>query len=153
MLEGLARQAKLKVQAKTGATGSILPWALAGAVFALVAIVFLSIAAYNALAMLYGGAIAALIVGVGELAICGAMFWRCAALRQQTQHRAVAELAVLAHQPSPWRLDPSYIPMAMGVVRSLGWRKIVPLVAAGALAVGLNAKTHRRPNGNAAKPH
>src|SRR5262249_30156553 len=47
-----------------------------------------------------------------------------------------ARVALAARSNAPW-LDPKYMMVGMQVMRAVGWRRLVPLIAVGLLAAGL----------------
>lgn len=143
MIDGLAQEVLLKAKARTGASGEFALWCCAAAVFALVAVVFLSIAAYVWLADLYGGANAAVIVGGVHVVLMAAAAIRCVVLRRRTKLRALAEMKA-AEKSAPWWSDPAVLAIGYEAAKIIGWRKLTPLVAAGMLAATFGREHGKR---------
>jgi hypothetical protein len=138
MIEGVIHSIVLNARAKTGVTGEFLAWTLAGAVFSVIAVMFFSVGAYVWLAGLYGGAVAGLVVGGVHLAIAIIVFVRCVAVRRDNKQLARTQIDLATKHPG-WPIDPSYVAMGVEIVKIIGVRNLVPLVAAGVLAAGWSA--------------
>ena len=146
MIERFIDDMVLKAKSATGASEEALIWLLAGSVFAVIAAVFLSVAAYAWLAGIYGAPLAALIVGAAHCMIAAAIAARCVSVRRHNRALAVAQLELAASkQHEGWKLDPAYLAIGIEVIKIVGIRNIIPLVVGGLAAAGLtgsrNAKT------------
>jgi hypothetical protein len=149
MIDRFINDLALKAKSSTGASGEVAIWAIAGMFFALIATVFLSLAAYTWLAILYSSAAAWLIVGAAQLAIAAALVWRCAYVRNRNRATALAQIELAAKQAQAgWKIDPAYLAIGLEVAKAVGVRNIIPLVVGG-LAAGLagakNAKSSGHP--------
>jgi hypothetical protein len=149
MFDSLIHGIVLNAKAKTGADEEFFAWTLAGAVFGLIAVMFFSLAAYVWLAGLYGGALGGLAVAGIHLAMAAVVVAKSIAVRRRNRQLAQAQIDLAAKQPA-WRLDPVYVAMGVEIVKIIGVRNLVPLAAAGLLAVGWSA-TRGKPAGG--RPH
>ena len=84
MIEDLIQDLVVKTKARTGASEELVLWAIVIAILSVIAVVFLSVAAYVWLADLYGGAIAGTAVGCFHILIVSAALTRCVAVRPAT---------------------------------------------------------------------
>ena len=109
-------------------------WAFLAVVFGAVTFGFILVTAFIWLADSYGPLLAALALGGFFLLItiialvCGVWSHRRTIAR--------AELALAARRNAPL-LDPRLLPAALQLGRTIGARKLVPLIAIGILAVGV----------------
>jgi uncharacterized membrane protein len=133
MLKGLMREITLSVQTRSGINATVLLWAGLIALALMTAFVFLCVAAFEWLSVLYGSVFAGLIMaGVFALiAAIGAMV--CALARRRIRERAILERAARAHAPS-WLLDPKILGVAVQAGRAMGWQRIVPVALFGFMA-------------------
>ena len=145
MFDGLIHGIVLNAKAKTGANEEFFAWTLAGAVFGLIAVMFFSLAAYVWLAGLYGGALGGLAVAGVHLTIALIVVGKSIAVRRLNRQLAQAQIDLAATQPA-WRIEPVHLAMGLEIVKIIGVRNLVPLAAAGLLAVGWNA-TRGKPAG------
>jgi hypothetical protein len=130
MLNGLTREIRLAIQAKSGASAAGMVW-MGVLVFSLLtAFVFLCVAGYDWLALRYDGVIAGLIMaGIFlVLAIMAAII--SALVRRRVRERAILARAARAHAPS-WLLDPRILNTAVAAGRSFGWQRIIPVALLG----------------------
>jgi len=141
MLKSLMRDAMLAVQSRSGITASFIVWLVVATTAASAALVFLSVAAYDWLALQIGSVHAALVMAAifVAIAIVGLIIGLLA--RRRARERAILERAARAHAPS-WLLDPKILATAVQVGRSLGWQRVIPLALVGILAAQW-AREHR----------
>jgi hypothetical protein len=138
MIERFIDDIVLKAKSATGASEEALIWLLAGSFFAVIAAVFLSVAAYAWLAGIYGAPLAALIVGAAHCVLAAAIVTRCVSVRRRNRALALAQLELAASkQHEGWKLDPTYLAIGIEIVKIVGIRNIVPLVVGGFAAAGL----------------
>jgi len=138
----------LKAEAKTGLSSGLLIWAALAIVCGIVAFTFVLLSAFIWLAELYRPLIAALMLcGVFLLITIIALAY-CLHLRRQTVERAERLLAVPSS--APW-IDPRLAGVTLQVGRSLGWRKVAPVLAVALLAVGVGMQLIGRHRSDAEK--
>jgi fatty acid desaturase len=147
MLSGGRRYLDLQIRARTGLTRSLLVWLVIAAAAAAAAVGFAIAATFLWLADTYGPLVASLILSGTFLVICVVALVTASTVRRRTKTQA--ELA-LAAQRSPL-LDPRLLAGAVQVGRLVGGKRVLPLLALGALAVGigmhrLNRQTEDRAN-------
>lgn len=147
MLSGGRRYLELQIRARTGLTRSLLVWLALACAAAVAAVGFAIAAAFLWLADTYGPLAASLILSGTFLVVCAVALAAAGAVRRRTKTQA--ELA-LAAQRSPL-LDPRLLAGAVQVGRLVGGKRALPLLALGALAVGigmhwLNRRTEDRAN-------
>jgi hypothetical protein len=132
------RYLKLQAESKTGLSTGLFVWGAIAVLCAAVTFGFIVFAAFIWLAERYGPLPAALAVGGFFLLGTIIALVSCLLLRRKTAERAKLELA--ARRPSPW-LDPRLLGVGVQVSRSIGARKLVPLLAIGffAAALGMQA--------------
>jgi hypothetical protein len=140
MLEGFTQEIVLKAKARTGASGELFGWFFAVAFFSLFAVIFLSVAAYDWLAALYGGPIPGAVIGGTYIVLAGAALTRCIVLKRRTATRALAQLRAEQNKTPPWWSDPSVLTIGYEVAKAVGWRKLTPIIAIGVLAASLGRK-------------
>jgi hypothetical protein len=133
MLTGWVNYLQLKAKVKTGFSPAVAVFAVIAVIASAMTFILLIFTAFIWLAERYSALTAALILSLFFLliAILAAV---CALM---TQRRVVerAKLALEARSNSPW-LDPTMVATMLQLGRSVGLRRIVPLVAAGFLAAG-----------------
>jgi hypothetical protein len=151
MFDRFINDLALRAKSATGASEEVAGWMLAGGLFAVTALIFLSLAAYAWLTPLYGNATAWLIVGSAHLLVGAAAIARCVSVRRHNRALALAqlELAAKQHEHAGWKIDPTYLAIGIEVVKIIGIRNIIPLVAGGLAAAGWAGSRHSKPNGNA----
>ena len=130
---GNAREIVLAIQARNGMSAGALVWLVIVGVAALTAFVFLCVAGYEWLALMYGAVPAGLIMaGIFVVfAIIAAIV--SALIRKRNRERAILARAAKAQTPS-WLLDPRFLATAVQVGRELGWERLVPVALVGFLA-------------------
>ena len=152
MFDGLAEQAALKAKARTGVSPELMVWLAVTLFLGAVGLVFLSVAGYLWLAIRLSDAAAAAVVAVANFLIGAAALARCIVLRRRNAERALARLRA-AERRSPWWSDPAVVAVGYEVARTIGWRKLTPLVAAGVLAATALGRKNRNPHpGNGSPP-
>jgi len=142
MLSGLVRYLRLMAQAKTGLSPVVVVLAILALIGAATTFILVVFSAFIWLAEHYTPLTAALILVaffflVTVLAAVGAMM-------AQRRTASQAELALQARSRAAW-LDPSTLAMVLQVGRSVGLRRILPLVAAGILAACFAREWMREP--------
>ncbi len=135
MLEGWLRHAELTAKSK-GLIPALAVWAIAAALAALGALIFLSVAGYVWLSRQYDDLIAALILTGIYVFLSVAFVVVLAMVRRQTMQRARIELADRARHPAIWQ-DPRVLAAGVQLGRMIGWKKTLPLAAIGLLAAGI----------------
>jgi hypothetical protein len=130
---GWRKYLELQLQAKSGLSSALVVGALIGLASAAVTFIFLLVAAFVWLARRYDPLIAGL--GLGGIFLLITIFalgyarWS----RRRTAQRA--KLALALRRGTSW-LDPKLLAGAVEVSRIIGLRKMIPLLAIGALAAG-----------------
>src|SRR5262245_56678313 len=132
------RYLKLQAEWKTGLSAGLFVSGLVAVLCGAVTFGFVVFAAFIWLAERYGPLPAALLVGAFFLLGTVVAMISCLLLRRRTAERARLELA--ARRASPW-LDPRLLGVGLQVSRSIGARKLIPLLAVGffAAALGMQA--------------
>ena len=143
MLSGLVRYLRLTAQAKTGVSPVVVVCAVLASIGAITTFVLLVFSAFIWLASHYTPLTAALILSGFFLLLTILMGIGAVMAQRRTAERA--EVALAARGGKPW-LDPSMLGLALQFGRSIGMRRIVPLVAAGVLAAGFAKEWLRRPD-------
>ena len=135
------RHIALKAKARTGFGPALVGWYILAGVALIFAVVFLSVAAFVALANRFDGVISGLILGASFLVLAGLA--ALAAWITRAHNRTRAELELAARSRADW-LDPAMLNVALQIGRSLGWRRLVTLAAAGLFAVGVGREWSSR---------
>jgi len=145
VIDGFIDQAILKAKARTGAGEDVLLWLAVGLVLAAFAAVFLSVALYVWLAGLYGGAVAALDVGALYAVLAAIAIARCAGVRRRNRMLAQRRLELAAAaKANAWPIDPAMLAIGLEIGKVIGWRRLLPLAAAGVgILVAMNAGRSR----------
>jgi hypothetical protein len=132
---------KLQAQAKTGLTKAVAAWLLIAGLAGGLTLGFAVATAFIWLARRYDVLVAALLLAIAFLVIAIVAFL----VHRQLRRRAVerAEHALGRRYGAAW-LDPKMLALALEIGRALGARRIVPLLALGALAFGVSAYRHNR---------
>jgi hypothetical protein len=133
-MRGWLHYLELQAKVKTGLSSSVIAWASVAAVGGAVTFGFLVLTAFIWLADRYTPLSAALILGAFFLLITIISLIASLVAHGRTVERARQELTT--RSPAPW-LDPRYLAVGLQVVRAIGARRLVPLVAVGLLAAGL----------------
>ncbi len=134
-MSGWLRHFALSAQVRTGFSGGVLVWAIIAAVASMVAVIFLLIAAFIALADRYDPLIAGLVLGGCFVLIALIALAVCLIVRSRNMRRARLELAARESNTS-W-LDPKLLAVGFQIAQTVGWRRIVTLAAVGIVAAGL----------------
>jgi hypothetical protein len=127
------RHIALNAKARTGLGPQLVVWFLVAAVSLTLALAFFCVAAFVWLAGRYDPLTAGLILGGVFLAlaiIAAIAGWMA---RQRNIGRARIELA--ARSNAGW-LDPKFLAIGIELGRTLGWRRLITLAAAGLFAAG-----------------
>jgi hypothetical protein len=131
---GLRKYLALQAQTRTGLSSGLLIWAALVVVFGTLTAVFIPLIAFIWLAERFNPLIAAaalaglfLLVTIVALICC---------LRSRRRMIERAELALAARRHTVW-LDPKLVGGAIQASRTVGWRKLVPLLAVGLVAAGV----------------
>jgi len=127
------RHIALNAKARTGFAPALIVWFLIALVSLALGLGFFCTAAFVWLARRYDAVTAALMLGGGflSLAIIAAIAGGLA--RRRNIERARLELA--ARSQGGW-LDPKFLAVGIEIGRTLGWRRLITLAAAGILAAG-----------------
>jgi hypothetical protein len=132
----LLKHFELKAKQRTGLSSDLIVMAAIAAVAAVMTFIFLCVTAFVWIEQIYGGVIAGLSLTGFFLAVALIAVALAVASRRRNMEQARIELA----QRHTALLDPTVMRMGMQVAQTIGWRRIVPLVAAGVLAAGLAAE-------------
>jgi hypothetical protein len=146
-MSGWLRYFTLKAQASTGLSSGIAIWAILAVIAALVAVIFLLVAAFVWLSDLYDGLVAGLVLGGLFALIALIALLTCVLIRRRNMERA--RLALAARSSTNW-LDPQLLAVGMQMGRAIGWGRLVSLAAVALLAAGL-AKEWSGPTAAAAE--
>jgi hypothetical protein len=128
------RHIALNAKARTGFGPALVAWFLVAVVALALAVGFLCAAAFVWLASRYDAVTAGLILGGVFLliaVIAGIAGWIA---RLRGMERARRELAARSH--ANW-FDPKFLAIGIEIGRTLGWRRIMTLAAAGLFAAGV----------------
>jgi hypothetical protein len=135
------RHMALRAKAKSGFSPALVGWLFFAAVSLALGFAFLSVAAYVWLASRFDGVIAGLVLGAALLVAAGIFALAAWFTRLRTRERA--QLALATEQPAGL-LDPRMLGVALEIGRTLGWRRIATLAAAGVVAAGLGREWSAR---------
>jgi len=130
---GWRKYLELQLQAKSGLNSALVVGALIGLLSAAVTFVFLLVAAFVWLARRFDPLVAGLVLGGIFLLIT--IFAVGYALWSQRRTAQRARLALASRRSASW-LDPKLLAGALEVSRTIGFRKMIPLLAIGVLAAG-----------------
>ncbi len=130
MLGSIVREIRLSIQARNGLTPAVLVWTALIAFAALIAFVFLCVAAYAWLAQVFNTIYAGLIMAGVFVVIALFAALMAAVIRRRAREQAILARAAKAHAPS-WLLDPKILNVAVEAGRSIGWQRIVPVALLG----------------------
>jgi hypothetical protein len=134
-MSGWLRYFALKAQASTGLSSHIAIWAIIAVVAAVLAVVFLLVAAFVWLADRYGGPLAGLALGGLFALIALIALATCLMIRRRNMERARLELA--ARSSASW-LDPKLVAIGWQIGQAIGWRRLASLAAVAVLAAGVS---------------
>jgi hypothetical protein len=141
MLKGITREITLAIQARSGASATVMVLMAVIALALLMAFVFLCVAGYDWLALRYGSIDAGLIMAGIFVVIAIIAAIANALVRRRVRERAILARAARAHAPS-WLLDPRLLGTAVQLGRSIGWQRIVPVALLGFM-IAQWAREHR----------
>ena len=131
---GLRKYLALQAQTRTGLSSGLLIWAALVVVFGTLTAVSIPLIAFIWLAERFNPLIAAAALAGFFLLVTIVALICCLRSRRQTIERA--ELALAARRHTVW-LDPKLVGGAIQASRTVGWRKLVPLLAVGLVAAGV----------------
>jgi hypothetical protein len=131
---GLRKYLALQAQTRTGLSSGLLIWAALVVVFGTLTAVFIPLIAFIWLAERFNPLIAAAALAGFFLLVTIVALIFCLRSRRRTIERA--ELALAARRHTMW-LDPKLVGGAIQASRTVGWRKLVPLLAVGLVAAGV----------------
>ncbi len=146
MFSGWVNHLRLTAKARTGLSQAFVVFALIAAIAALAASVFFVFAAFIWLAERYSPLTAALVLALAFLLIAILCVLGALMARSRTIDNAKRALAVRSQSPL---LDPGMLGMLFQVGRTIGLRRVAPLVAAGVLAAALAKEWFRDRSGAA----
>lgn len=126
MLQNLKHELILFIQAKTGATFSLIVWFGLIALAAPTAFAFLCVALYDWLSLQLGNVYAGLIVAGFFMAVAAIGALAAMMARRRARSRAILERAARAQAPSRL-LDSRIIGLALQAGRRLGWQRVLPI--------------------------
>lgn len=144
MMSGLIRYLELQAKHKTGVSAPVIAFAIATLICAAVTFGLVIFAAFIWLADRYSPLTAALVLAAFFLLVTIAALIACQIAHGRTVEQA--RLALAARAQTPW-LDPKYFGVALQVGRSIGMRRLVPLIGVGLLAAGLAKEWAGKPDG------
>ena len=131
---GLRKYLALQAQTRTGLSSGLLIWAALVVVFGTLTAVFIPLIAFIWLAERFNPLIAAVALAGFFLLVTIVALICCLRSRRRMIERA--ELALAARRHTVW-LDPKLVGGAIQASRTVGWRKLVPLLAVGLVAAGV----------------
>jgi amino acid transporter len=143
MFNQLARELRLVIQARSGASPAGLLWIAIFAIALLGFVVFLCITAYGWLSLRYDPVIAGLIMSGGFALVALIAASVALVIRRRTRRRALLEQAAQQTAMPTFLLDPKFLSMAADVGRIVGWQRIVPIAVFG-LVVAQWVRDHHR---------
>ena len=132
-MSGWLRYFALNAQVRTGLSGSVLISAVIAAAAAMVAVIFLLVAAFVWLADVYDALTAGIVLGCAFALIALIALIACLLTRRRNMERARLELAA---RRSTW-FDPKLVAMGLQIGQAIGWRRLASLGALAVLAAGL----------------
>jgi len=143
-MNGWRRYLELQARSRTGLSGGVIAAAVVGMLAAMVTLGLAVTSLFIWLAQAYSPLTAGLILTAAFLLITLIALVCCVLLQRRNAEQAKIALAARSNQP--W-LDPRTMAMGLQIGRAIGWRKIVPLVAAGLLAaeIARHVMGRRRP--------
>ena len=142
MFKSLMHDSFLAIQARSGASASMLIWAAVMVLASLTAFVFLCVTLYGWLSLQLGEVIASLVVAGIFIVIAMSSLIISALIRRRVRQRAIVERAARANAPS-YLLDPKILGTALQAGRALGWQRIVPIFFLGFMATQMT-REHRQ---------
>jgi len=135
-MNGLVKHFGLKAQARTGLSSDVAVMAVIAGAAALMTFVFLCVSAFVWIGQIYGGVVAGLALAGFFLVVALIAVAVCINNRNRNIEQPKIELA----QRHTALFDPAIMQMGLQVGKTIGWRRLVPLVAAGVLAAGIAAE-------------
>jgi preprotein translocase subunit Sec61beta len=148
-MSGWLRYFTLNAQARTGFSPQVAVWAAIAVMAAVVAAVFLLVAAFIWLAQRYDSLTAGLVLGGVFIVVALIAFLACLITRRRNVTRARLELAARDSAGSGF-LDPKLLGVGLQIAQAIGWRRIIALGAVGVLAAALAKEWRGGDDGGAA---
>jgi preprotein translocase subunit Sec61beta len=148
-MSGWLRYFTLNAQARTGFSPQVAVWAAIAVVAAVVAAVFLLVAAFIWLAQRYDSLTAGLVLGGVFIVVALIAFLACLITRRSNVTRARLELASRDSAGTGF-LDPKLLGVGLQIAQAIGWRRIIALAAVGVLAAALAKEWRGGDDGGAA---
>jgi hypothetical protein len=145
-MSDLFRHIALKAKARSGFGPSLVGWLTVIVVSLIFAAAYISVAAFIALASRFDGVVAGLALGGFFVVVAGIAALAAYVTRLRNRERAARELAAEGRASffDPAMLSPSMLSAALEIGRTVGWRRIMMLAAAGLLAAGLGREWSSR---------
>jgi hypothetical protein len=140
-MSGWLRYLELTAKSKTGLSARVFVLGFVAVLCAAVTVGFFIYAIFVWLAEWSSPLTAALVLGGLFLLVTIILGLSCQAAHRRTIEDA--KLALQARSAVPWS-DPQFLSVGLRMGRAIGWRWLVPLVAAGVLASGVAKEWHRR---------
>jgi hypothetical protein len=129
------RHLTLSAQARTGFGSQLIAWFLIALVSLGLGLVFLCVAAFVWLAQRYDGVTAGLVLAGFFLIV--AILATLAGLLARRRNRERARLELAARNAAASWFDPKLLAVGLQIGRTIGWRRIIMLAAAGLVAAGV----------------
>jgi len=136
---GLKRYLELKVTEKTGLSVGVVASATAVLINVVVMFVFVCVAAFVWIEQRRGGVIAGLVLAGLFFALALIAGLTCLVLRGSIVKQARKELAARSAL-----IDPQLMKSGIQVASAIGLRRLIPVIATGALAAGLALEWRRK---------
>jgi hypothetical protein len=134
-MSGWLRHFTLSAQARTGFSVHILVWFAVAAVAAVAACMFLAVAVFLWLTLVYDPVTAGLVLAGFFLLITLIALTAALLARRRNMERARRELAA-ARSGGDW-LDPRLLAIGLQVGQAIGWRRLLSLAALALLVAGV----------------
>jgi hypothetical protein len=133
-MSALVHYLKLQVQARLGLDYAVIAWAMVAAVSSVITFVFLILTTWIVLEERYSPLVATLTVGAFFLLLALTAVIACVMGHRRSIRLASQEL--VARSNAPW-VQPNTLLVGMKIGRTIGWRRLVPLIAVGVIAAGV----------------
>jgi hypothetical protein len=133
-MTGWLHYLELQAKVRLGLNRQVLIWAAIAGLCVVISFVFLLVSLTIWLADRYGPLTATLILGAAFIVMTFIALFAALNEHRQTILRAKQALAVRSN--TPW-FNPQNVAVGLKIGRAIGWRRLVPLIAVGALAAGL----------------
>jgi hypothetical protein len=133
-MSALVHYLKLQVQARTGLNYAVIAWAMVAVVAGVITFVFLILTTWILLEEHYGPLAATLTVGAFFLLLALTAVIACVMGHRRSIR--LASQALVVRSNAPW-IQPNTLLVGMKIGRTIGWRRLVPLIAVGVIAAGV----------------